>query len=107
MRLIDVDSLVANLNTRAFKDEDDRAIALNVIVNTPTADCGTAKDEEIAKLKADLHEAIYASERNAHLVDEERLRHELYRKDGEIAGLRFAIMCNGVSGDSIYEINRR
>lgn len=45
------------------------------------------------KLKEELREARFAAEHNNNLVNEERLRHELYRKDGEISGLRFALRC--------------
>ena len=48
---------------------------------------------ENEKLKLELQEARLAVEHNNNLVQEERLRHELYRKDGEIRGLRFAIRC--------------
>jgi len=49
--------------------------------------------EENEKLKEELKEARFAVEHNNNLVQEERLRHELYRKDGEISGLRFALRC--------------
>lgn len=48
---------------------------------------------ETEKLKEELQEARFAVEHNNNLVQEERLRHELYRKDGEISGLRFALRC--------------
>lgn len=48
---------------------------------------------ETEKLKMELKEARFAAEHNNNLVNEERLRHELYRKDGEISGLRFALRC--------------
>lgn len=107
MRLIDADELIANLHTRAFKDGDDRSIALKVIEDTPTADNAEKTLGEIETLKEKLHEAILASEHNERLVKEERLRQELYRRDGMIEGLKYAIMCNGVSGSEIYEANRR
>ena len=49
--------------------------------------------EENEKLREELREARFAAEHNNNLVNEERLRHELYRKDGEIRGLRFALRC--------------
>lgn len=48
---------------------------------------------ENEKLKAKLEEAILASEHNYNLVEQERLRHELYGKDEEISGLRFDLRC--------------
>ena len=49
--------------------------------------------EENKKLKEELREARFAAEHNDNLVQQERLRHELYRRDGEISGLRFALRC--------------
>lgn len=48
---------------------------------------------ENEKLKKELEDARLAVEHNGNLVEQERLRHELYRKDGEIRGLRFALRC--------------
>ena len=48
---------------------------------------------ENEKLKMELQEARLAVEHNDNLVKQERLRNELYRKDGEISGLRFALRC--------------
>lgn len=61
--------------------------------------------EENGKLKEELNEARFAVEHNNNLVNEERLRHELYRKDGEIQGLRFAIRCitEGCHGKAVLD----
>lgn len=48
-----------------------------------------------------LHEANLAVEHNRKVAEEERLKHELYRRDGMIEGLKYAIRCNGVSGGEI------
>ena len=48
---------------------------------------------ENEKLKAELQEARFAAEHNNNLVQEERLGQVLYRKEGEIIGLRFALRC--------------
>ena len=60
---------------------------------------------ENEKLKMELQEARPAVERNNNLVQEERLRHELYRKDGEISGLRFALRCitEGCHGKAVLD----
>lgn len=51
-------------------------------------------------------EAQEAVNHNAKLVEEERLKHELYRKDGEISALRFAVreMCK--HGEEISSTGR-
>lgn len=36
-------------------------------------------------------EATEATNHNAKLIDEERLRHEIYRRDGEVQALKFVI----------------
>lgn len=61
--------------------------------------------EENGKLKEELKEARFAAEHNNNLVQEERLRHELYRKDGEIRGLRFALRCitEGCHGKAVLD----
>lgn len=56
------------------------------------------------KLRADLEEARLAVEHNRHRAEEERLRNELYRHDGIIYGLKYALRCNGISGG---EMERR
>lgn len=49
--------------------------------------------EENDKLRIALEEAREAVNHNSKLVEEERLRNELYRKDGEVQGLKYAIRC--------------
>ena len=49
--------------------------------------------EENDKLRIALDEAREAINHNSKLVEEERLKHELYRKDGEVQGVKFAIKC--------------
>lgn len=54
--------------------------------------------EENEKLRIALEEAREAVNRNSRLVEEERLRNELYRKDGEVQGLKHAmrlLLCEG------------
>lgn len=60
---------------------------------------------ENEKLEEELKEAKFAVEHNHNLVEQERLRHELYRKDGEIQGLRFAIRCitEGCHGKAVLD----
>lgn len=58
-------------------------------------------EAECRELKARLHEAELAIEHNQKVAEEERLKHELYRRDGMIEGLKYAIRCNGVSGGEI------
>ena len=60
---------------------------------------------ENEKLKMEPQEARLAVERNNNLAQEERLRHELYRKDGEISGLRFALRCitEGCHGKAVLD----
>lgn len=60
---------------------------------------------ENEKLKEELQEARLAVEHNNNLVNEERLRHELYRKNGEISGLRFALRCitEGCHGKAVLD----
>lgn len=48
---------------------------------------------ENEKLKKELEEARLAVEHNGNLVKQERLRNELYRRNGEISALRFALQC--------------
>ena len=48
--------------------------------------------EELSKLHERVTEITAANE---------RLKYELARKDGMIEGLKFAIRCNGVSGDNV------
>lgn len=67
--------------------------------------CNNELRKENEKLKEELKEARFAVEHNNNLVQEERLRHELYRKDGEIRGLRFAIRCitEGCHGKAVLD----
>ena len=44
--------------------------------------------EENDKLRIALDEAREAVNHNSKLVEEERLKHELYRKDGEVQGVK-------------------
>lgn len=48
---------------------------------------------ENEKLKMELQKARLAVEHNNNLVEQERLKNELYRRNGEVQGLRFAIHC--------------
>ena len=64
----------------------------------------------IAKLEAKckdltekLREAHLAVEHNRHVADEEALKKELSYRDGMIAGLKYAIRCNGVSGGEVNQ----
>ncbi len=50
------------------------------------------------ELSEKLHEAELAIEHNRQLADEEQHKGELKYRDGMIAGLKYAIRCNGVSG---------
>ena len=45
----------------------------------------------VREILAWADEAQEAVNHNAKLVEEERLKHELYKKDGEISALRFVI----------------
>lgn len=58
-------------------------------------------EAECKEMKARLHEAELAIEHNRHLADEEQYKGELKYRDGMIAGLKFAIRCNGVSGGKV------
>lgn len=53
------------------------------------------------EMQARLHEAELAIEHNRHLADEEQHKGELKYRDGMIAGLKYAIRCNGVSGGDV------
>ena len=89
--LIHVNELIGGLLNAAFKDDDDRDICYSVIRSIKTVD--DVDVEENLSLKRQLADAIEAVEHNNKVVEQERLRHELYRKDGEISGLRFALRC--------------
>lgn len=58
-------------------------------------------EAECKEMKARLHEAELAIEHNRHLADEEQYKGELKYRDGMIAGLKYAIRCNGVSGGDV------
>ena len=60
---------------------------------------------ENEQLKKELQEARFAVEHNNNIVQEERLRQVLYRKDGEISGLRFALRCitEGCHGKAVLD----
>lgn len=57
---------------------------------------------ENEKLKEELQEARMAVEHNRHVAEEHQLQYELRYRDGIIYGMKYAIMCNGVSGGEIY-----
>ena len=57
---------------------------------------------ENEKLKAELEEARLAVEHNRHIEEENQLKYELHYRDGVIYGMKYAIMCNGVSGGEVY-----
>ena len=65
-------------------------------------------NEYIAKLEVEckelnekLREMDLAVEHNRQVANEEQLKLELRYRDGIIAGLKFAIRCNGVSGGEV------
>ena len=58
-------------------------------------------EAECEEMKAQLREAELAIEHNRHLADEEQYKGELKYRDGMIAGLKYAIRCNGVSGGDV------
>ncbi len=60
-------------------------------------------EEECRDLKEKLHEADLTIEHNRKVADEEALRKELVYRDGMIAGLKYAIRCNGVSGGEVNQ----
>lgn len=55
----------------------------------------------IAELEAKLHEMSLAVEHNRQVANEEQMKGELRYRDGMIAGLKYAIRCNGVSGGEV------
>ncbi len=87
MRTIDVDELIEKLHGTAFKDGDDRSIALSVIDKMPIKD--NIEMEKICKeLRANIE--YFNRQNNA--------------MKGEIKALAFAVRCNGVSGNEVqYE----
>ena len=64
---------------------------------------------ENERLYEELQEARLAVEHNGNFVEQERLRHELYRRDGEISGLRFALQCitKGLSYKAVLDEEER
>ena len=86
-RLIDVDELIEKLHGTAFKDGDDRSIALSVIDKMPIKD-----NIEMEKMCEELR---------AHI---EYLNRQNNTMKGEIKALTFAVRCNGMSGNEVqYE----
>lgn len=58
-------------------------------------------ERENKELKVKLEEMHLAFEHNNQVAKEESLRRELGYRDGMIAGLKYAIRCNGVSGGEV------
>lgn len=58
-------------------------------------------EEKCRDLTVELREANLAVEHNRHVADEEQLKGQLRYRDGMIAGLKYAIRCNGVSGGEV------
>lgn len=57
--------------------------------------------EENDKLRIALEEAREAVYHNSKLVEEERMKNELYRKDGEVQGLKYAMRCLFVNEEQV------
>lgn len=97
--LIHANELIGKLHNTAFKDGDDREICYSVIQQIKPIDfsihqvkpINDTDIEENITLKQKLEEALKAVEHNSKLLEEARRMHELCRKDGEIAGLKYAI----------------
>ena len=87
--LIHADELISKLHNTAFKDGDDREICYSVIRQIKPINNADIK-ENIA-LKQKLDEALKAVEHSSKLLEDAERIHELCRKDGEIAGLKYAI----------------
>lgn len=86
MRLINADTLIEALHNTAFRDGDDRAIALSTIEQV------AAKNPEYEKEREELRANI------------EYLRRQNDSMKGEIMALAFVVRCNGVSGSEVeYE----
>ena len=83
-RLIDVDELIEKLHGTAFKDGDDRSIALSVIDKMPIKD-----NIEMEKICEELRANIEYFNRQNNAMK------------GEIKALAFAVRCNGVSGNEV------
>ena len=105
--LIHVNELIGKLLNTQFKDEEDQDICYSVIRSISTID--EIYDEENLNLRRELDEALKAVEHNHNLVEQERLRQGLYRKDGEISGLRFALQCitKGLSYKAVLDEEER
>lgn len=58
-------------------------------------------EKENKELKAKLKEMHLAFEHSRQVANEEQLKQELRYRDGMIAGLKYAIRCNGVSGGEV------
>lgn len=58
-------------------------------------------EAECKELKAKLKEMHLAFEHNQQEAKEEQLKQEIRYRDGMIAGLKYAIRCNGVSGGEV------
>jgi predicted RNase H-like nuclease (RuvC/YqgF family) len=58
-------------------------------------------EAECKELKEKLHEAELAVEHNRNVADEEQHKGELRYRDGVIYGLKYALICNGVSGGEV------
>ncbi len=56
---------------------------------------------ECKELNEKLQEMNLAVEHNRQVANEEQLKKELRYRDGMIAGLKYAIRCNGVSGGEV------
>ena len=86
-RLSEVDELIEKLHGTAFKDGDDRSIALSVIDKMPIKD-----NIEMEKICEELR------------VNIEYFNRQNNAMKGEIKALAFAVRCNGVSGNEVqYE----
>lgn len=60
-------------------------------------------EEKCKDLADKLREVNAAVEHYRKVADEEALKKELFYRDGMIAGLKYAIRCNGVSGGEVNE----
>ena len=58
-------------------------------------------EAECKDLKEKLREAELAVEHYRQLANDEQYKVELRYRDGMIAGLKFAIKCNGISGGEL------
>ena len=86
-RLIDANELIEELHWALFKDGDDRSIVLNIIEKMP--------------IKDEIETEKMCEELKAHI---EYLRRQNDSMKGEIKALKFAVRCNGVSGNEVrYE----